>query len=846
MKKYFVQYVKLFLCVMLVIVSSVTFRARSASIAISLAVPDNLTALFSPQIIAQFEAAHPDTHVDVIPLKVAFPKSPTDSGKYLQAVRDLASTADVVLVTSDHFNPKATRAHAVVDLKQYTDFDKSLNADDFYPALWQSFQWDNAIWALPLSGQFGVLSYDPAAFDQAGVAYPSDNWTLDQLADAVRKLGQKDSSGHMQPALDTTTPYFQAALFRSLLTSGLFDPNSVPNPPQFDRPDVEALATTWAGLSADGLVSVGTNDAPLGVIDPYALTNEANKNLKAALLPGGHAALVATGLAVSIGTQYPDQAYALASFLAQASGLARPNLDAPARKSLDTASHGDEAIRAIVDKALAHALSGSEVRYADYLPSAVDRMVTDHVDAKSALQATELAAVNALQTAADPKSMMAVSVPTIAPDTQATLKISIAADTIDHDLLNKLAAEFVSHDPEIKRVIVPFRQYGTAPDCYIGGASYDGQVPTQTFADLTPYIIADGTLDKSDFVGDTLKQVTIDNMVWAYPLTVDLSLIKYDPILFKQAGVPLPTNNWTVNTLLETLKGLQTALPNITPLEPSDQLPRSWSYDSPYIGLMAAFGGVPFDYSTNPISIVQSNLVLSAEQQTLDLVKSGAIKYHQLVKDLSELYSNGSDHPPMVSVQLTPFTQHRILSVAGTNNSYQYVLYPNAIDHKVVVYGLGAGRIDKDSAHPEACYRWFRFMASHPELFQSMPASRSQLNNSTLAAVQGSQLITLYHYVDNLLATQGVVSIPAYNNRMADWIINFWLSEAFDKYLIDGGDLKGAISDAALMAQTFLTRCDNQTKLNPALPSYQRLSDYEQALGACAQQIDPVLKKFIF
>lgn len=840
---------------MLVIISSVTSRARSASLSISLAVPDNLTASFSPQIIAQFESAHPDTHVDVIPLKVAFPKSPTDSDKYLQAVRDLASTADVVLVTSDHFNPQANRSHAVVELKQYTDFDKSLNADDFYPALWQSFQWDNAIWALPLSGQFGVLSYDPAAFDQAGVAYPTDNWTLDQLAEAARKLGRKDASGQMQPALDTTTPYFQAALFRGLLTSGLFDPNSVPNPPQFDRLDVEALTTTWASLSADGLVSVGTNDAPMGVIDPYALLNDANKNLKAALLPGGHAALVATGLAVSIGTQYPDRAYALASFLSQASGLARPNLDVPARKSLDTASHGDETIRPIVDKALAHALSGSEVRYADYLPSVVDRMVSDHLDAKSALQATELVVANALQLAADPKNMIAVSVPTVAPDSSGTtLKVfvsrpsSMANSLYNKDIWETVSQDFATHDPQIKRVTFVTGVQAYDADCVVSAAYSEG-IPDDVYTDLTPYLAADSTIENRDFIGNSLSQLTASSRTWGYPLALDLGIIKYDPALFKQAGVPLPTNTWTINTFLETLASLKAVSPDSIPLEPADAYVFSYSYDDPYVELMAALGGYPFDFSTQPMSIKATDVnVINAAQQVLDLVKKNSVKYRSFVLAVTknDFYTIGTEHPAMLSTQLTNFGSKPAISRPTANDPYQFVLYPQAADHNVVAYGLTAATINKNTPRPEACYRWIRMLAKHPELFQSMPASRIQLDNPNLKAMQGDGLVKLYKQADELLSAPSTVNVPMYTTTIANWFVNYFLNEAFDKYVLNEEDLRQALGEAVLMRQAFVTQCYNQLTPDPRVAPSHRQGAYESSLGHCAQRIDPALRNFGF
>src|SRR5204862_1737946 len=133
--------------------------------------------------------------------------------------------------------------------------DKSLNSDDFYPAIWQSFQWDNGLWALPTGAQALVLSYNPAAFDKAGLAYPNEQWTLDDLVNAIRKLAQKDADGKVTVhGIDVFPGFSDLALFRSLLSEGLYDNSTLPNTPQLDKPAVETLLDTWFKLDQEGLI----------------------------------------------------------------------------------------------------------------------------------------------------------------------------------------------------------------------------------------------------------------------------------------------------------------------------------------------------------------------------------------------------------------------------------------------------------------------------------------------------------------------------------------------------------------------------------------------------------------
>ena len=101
-----------------------------------------------------------------------------------------------------------------------------MNVDDFVPALWHSFQWDGGVWALPVSTDVITVTYDPAVFDEAGLSYPNAAWTIDDFANAARKLVQKDSAGNVtKPGLVTfgSTMY----LLRALLGQGFYAVGSI-------------------------------------------------------------------------------------------------------------------------------------------------------------------------------------------------------------------------------------------------------------------------------------------------------------------------------------------------------------------------------------------------------------------------------------------------------------------------------------------------------------------------------------------------------------------------------------------------------------------------------------------
>lgn len=82
----------------------------------------------------------------------------------------------------------------------------SLDPDDFFAGPMEQFGWDGTSWGIPDTAAPDVLFYNTALFDAAGVPYPTDNWTTDDLRAAALKL-TLDSAGRSadDPAFDPTS-----------------------------------------------------------------------------------------------------------------------------------------------------------------------------------------------------------------------------------------------------------------------------------------------------------------------------------------------------------------------------------------------------------------------------------------------------------------------------------------------------------------------------------------------------------------------------------------------------------------------------------------------------------------
>ena len=196
---------------------------------------------------------------------------------YLDAIAEYAAAADVLYVNASRIHARTRPARAICSTSARSPAPtSSLNPDDFIPAAWNSVQWDNGVWALPVSVDATMLIYDPAAFDQAGLAYPNERWTIDDLANAARALTQYDANGNVSvPGLVDLWQHRRA----------------VPQPVRAEflrrqrqshlhRPGARRPADPVAGHGERGLSSArpsrgGSNQVPMRIMGSFGLRSAA-------------------------------------------------------------------------------------------------------------------------------------------------------------------------------------------------------------------------------------------------------------------------------------------------------------------------------------------------------------------------------------------------------------------------------------------------------------------------------------------------------------------------------------------------------------------------------------------
>ncbi|MDY6876219.1 MAG: extracellular solute-binding protein [Chloroflexota bacterium] len=117
-----------------------------------------------------FHAEHPDVIVNVqmLPRARRYPR-PSVVAQQCDCFRWWASQVD------------AETRSLLRPLDPMVEADAALPLDDFYPGLLESYYVEGQLWGLPAQVRLRTLNYDRAAFDAAGVDYPTPGWTLDDF-----------------------------------------------------------------------------------------------------------------------------------------------------------------------------------------------------------------------------------------------------------------------------------------------------------------------------------------------------------------------------------------------------------------------------------------------------------------------------------------------------------------------------------------------------------------------------------------------------------------------------------------------------------------------------------------
>jgi multiple sugar transport system substrate-binding protein len=153
--------------------------------------------------------------------------------------------ADIVLINYRRYASLAAK-RVLEPLGPYLAKSSVIKEADFYPEAVQPFYWNGELMCIPQNLSSLVVYYNKKLFDEAGVGYPSDDWTWDDFVTTAKAL-TKDTDGDGatdQFGLGTEASIFRLAPFVWQNGGDIVDDPADPTRLTLDTPEARE-AVQW-------------------------------------------------------------------------------------------------------------------------------------------------------------------------------------------------------------------------------------------------------------------------------------------------------------------------------------------------------------------------------------------------------------------------------------------------------------------------------------------------------------------------------------------------------------------------------------------------------------------------
>ncbi len=143
------------------------------------------------RVAAAFMAEHPEINIEIW-------HQPWSD--YFTQIQALWSSGDSALIPDIAFlwpTPQYAAQGVLENLDTYI-LENDYDLEDYWPGLLESGSYEGSVYGLPRDIEVNVLYYNKDIFDEAGVAYPTDDWSWDDLRAAAEQLTVKDAGGNTE------------------------------------------------------------------------------------------------------------------------------------------------------------------------------------------------------------------------------------------------------------------------------------------------------------------------------------------------------------------------------------------------------------------------------------------------------------------------------------------------------------------------------------------------------------------------------------------------------------------------------------------------------------------------
>lgn len=786
----------------------------------------NVNETYTP-LVAQFNAQNPDMCVELVPKEVASSAAMSmdpDAGALQQQLAQ-ADVLELSRLTIDD-----TTSPLFLDLKPLIDADPAFDLADVYPQALERIGPADSIYLLPQAIYISTLSYNKDLWQRQNLPQPTAQWTWNDILDAAEKLTKRNGStvetyGMLDgqalmtskyrlveqnvpiEALDADTMDVQQPVFRATLAEaqGLVQAGVIYSPPPnspdnvtYFRPVLEGRVGIWPNSSLDESLFTDTFKQSIGWIAYPRYKNSIPSNA------------AVNGLVINKSTQQQQFAWRWVRFLSkQMPDTSSWRSDMyPIRRSIRKQpgpwDQYPPAYLAVLDQVAEQPLHADRAEiFSDgvyVLADALMAIVYNHASVEQAL----LVAQNTVDQAraerknATPQPTLApVVVNTPVPQTvpEGALAIRFGNTSFDPHVMQQLADAFTRQHPDV----VVLLQNSSASDLASAAAqndcfSWPGTVVAapNVLADLQPLIDADATFASNDFLPTVLEAQRQGGRLYELPYDLALPTLAYNPKLFDNANLPYPTNDWTIDGLLQTAQQLY------RPNQPSPQygfVPQlSLQEQLLFIQAQGATLVRPASDGAQPLftdpGVVQGaknylDLLKVAGPPTEVLTFTAAVTQSQLVNTGQAAMWFDSVNGPLsgqytspVGVVAPPFGGHAPQLGASTVRT--------------------SFAISAQSQQGQACWRWISFLSQQPALLTGgYPARTSLIDTPEFAQRSLPGAIEAYKaYRKALQIASNADQVPANDPQL------FWFSQAIQA-AISGADLDTALGQAQKQAEVF-------------------------------------------
>lgn len=834
--------------------------------------------------IEAFEQANPGIRIELVGTGEITGNSFGGFGEYTdENIIDLVKSADVIAMTP---NRKMIEQGLILDLTPLMVGDEQFDVNDFYPQVLARYQQGGGTWAMPLTASYGVIAYDKARFDAAGIEYPQAGWTWADFVSKAQALTVKDGENvqwGFNPGNVSPLNLIEAKAERPFI-----DNNVQPATVNLDAPEVVAAFQWYADLahlhevmpaeenmesdmfivsgdasgslnnSGDAAMWLETTDFingdgleadNLGVV-PYPVASAESMSS-----PISSAFGLGNTFVMSAGSSKTDAAWAWLKFLSQQSAenafFASASL--PARQSAAEASgFWNDMPSALADTlryASEHAFNPSalagETEYA-ILPE----IIQAQKDVQSVLANTQTTIENELQKESDtiaeatavPEFEVASPPSEQVPEGAAVIRFVVMAGLIDS--YRELAQQFQEQHPDIVvKVEEPnfmnesFSIAGLVgeADCFQSFSSLDNPEDLQAVISIQPFIDSDPELNEADFYPTVLDGFRKQGQLMGLPGEVSVRVLAFDKEKFDAAGRPYPNPDWTMEEFLETAVAM-------TQGEGENKIygfrPATFE-QSDLLLMMAQYGAKLIDDATDPPQTTFTHPdTIAAMRWYSNLYTEYAVKPAPSDNGFGN-FSIGEDFGNVTNAAMWANDSFGgavfigsgpdELGHAEDTRQIGYVPYPSNSGSAGYENATGLF-ISAKTEQRQACWEWIKYLATQPTLaLDGIPAHIEASESDAYAQLAGAEKAMVFR---DILNNSGESSELSRFARAASWmsLTSFLLDQAHSKIVSEGISVEQAMQEAQSKSEA----------LRSCVIEQDAFTDNEKQFN-CLQELDPSL-----